>query len=151
MTEWATFWLYNSVLVELVTHSVLWRWYTQGNTRSNTRSKTRSNANAVYHVWSRSKTTLECCPKSFAKLFGKHCLIQSQASGQVRVWVRLNNFRKLGERASEWEHEWEHRQNGDWLRRIKSVKIVKDTFERYYQTATLACNLQKNTCAFLFL
>ena len=61
-------------------------WYTQSKARSKARSKTRSKANAVYHVMSRSKTPLECSPKSFAKLFGEHCFIQSQASGQVRVW-----------------------------------------------------------------
>ena len=33
-------------------------------------------------------------------------------------------------------------------RRNTSMKIVIDTFERYYQNGTEACNSQKFTCAF---
>ena len=55
-----------------------------------------------------------------------------------------------GKRASEWERKWERRQNGDLLRMNKGLKIVIDTFERYYHNAAVACNSPKYTCAFLF-
>ena len=46
------------------------------------------------------------------------------------------------------KHEWEHRQHGDWMRRNKSMKMIIDTFERYYQRAqkpTIHTHTQKHT------
>ena len=86
------------------------------NARPNARPHARPNAtHTVYHVLSRSRTPLECFPKRFATLFGKHCFIQSQASGQVRVWVKLNNFRKRGkEQVNESANENADNTETDW-------------------------------------
>ena len=100
---------------------------------------TRNKKTNAKHTVQPIQNTLGMFSKTFCKTFRKTLLypMTGEWSGQG-----LGQDKKC---------KWECRQHGDWMRRNKIMKIVIDTFKRYYQNGTEALIHTKNACALFSL